>query len=171
MDLHTIRAITAAIGRLGIDSGINAMMNTRWGWPIAESVHFIGICLLIGTVGMFDLRMMGLVRGLSLAALHRLVPYGVLGYGLSAASGLCFVLAAPFEYIENPAWDIKMGLMAVAGLNMIIFYTTTAKRVYALGPDDTVPLAARLIAIVSLASWVGVMTCGRVITAFRPFIS
>jgi hypothetical protein len=81
------------------------------------------------------------------------------------------VLAAPFEYIENPAWDIKMGLMAVAGLNMIIFYTTTAKRVYALGPDDTVPLAARLIAIVSLASWVGVMTCGRVITAFRPFIS
>ena len=81
-----------------------------------------------------------------------------------------FVLAAPFEYIENPAWDIKMGLMAVAGVNMVIFYRTTAREVYALGADGRAPLAARLIAIVSLVSWIGVTTCGRVITAFRPYI-
>lgn len=160
----------AAIGQWGIDVGIYALMNTRWGWPIAEIVHFIGICLLMGCVGMFDLRMMGLVRGLSLSALHRLVPFGVAGYGLSAASGFLFVVAAPFEYIQNPAWQIKMGLMAVAGINMIVFYRTTAKAVYALGPDDTPPLAARIIAIVSLASWMGVITCGRVITAFRPYV-
>ncbi len=162
--------ITAAIGQLGIDTGVNAPMNTAWGWPIAEIVHFLGICLLIGTVGMFDLRMMNLVRGLSLAALHRMIPYGVAGYGLSAASGVLFVLAAPFEYIENRAWQLKMALMAIAGINMIVFYWTTARAVRALDPDDTPPLAARIFAIVSLTSWFGVITCGRVITAFRPYI-
>jgi hypothetical protein len=161
---------TAAIGQWGIDVGIYALMNTRWGWPIAEIVHFLGLCLLMGTVGMFDLRMMGAVRGPSLAALHRLVPYGVAGFALSAASGFLFVVAAPFEYIDNPAWQLKMALMAAAGVNMIVFYATTARAAHALAPDDAPPLAARLFAIVSLGCWVGVITCGRVITAFRPFI-
>ncbi|MEI9852930.1 MAG: hypothetical protein WDN24_21040 [Sphingomonas sp.] len=159
-----------AIARFGIDTGIYDLMNTRWGWPIAESVHFIGLCLIMATVGMFDLRMMGLVRGLSLSALHRLVPYGVLGFILCVATGALFVIAAPLEYIFNDAWQIKMLLIVIAGINMAIFYlTTTAKRVRALGPDDPVPLAARIIAIVSLFSWLGVITCGRVVTAFRPF--
>jgi hypothetical protein len=157
------------IAQFGVDTGIYDLMNTRWGWPIAESVHFTGLCMLMATVGMFDLRMMGLVRGLSLSALHKLVPYGVLGWLLCVASGSLFVIAAPLEYIFNDAWQIKMVLMAIAGINMVVFYLTTAKRVYALGPDDAVPLAARIIAIVSLFSWLGVITCGRVVTAFRPF--
>jgi hypothetical protein len=157
------------IAQFGVDTGIYDLMNTRWGWPIAESVHFTGLCMLMATVGMFDLRMMGLVRGLSLSALHKLVPYGVLGWLLCVASGSLFVIAAPLEYIFNDAWQIKMVLMAIAGINMVVFYLTTAKRVYALGPDDAVPLTARVIAIVSLVSWLGVITCGRVVTAFRPF--
>jgi hypothetical protein len=157
------------IAQFGVDTGIYDLMNTRWGWPIAESVHFTGLCMLMATVGMFDLRMMGLVRGLSLSALHKLVPYGVLGWLLCLASGSLFVIAAPLEYIFNDAWQIKMVLMAIAGINMVVFYLTTAKRVYALGPDDAVPLTARVIAIVSLFSWLGVITCGRVVTAFRPF--
>jgi hypothetical protein len=169
-DVGWIRRFTAALGQFGLDSGVYGLMNTHWGWPIAECVHFIGLCLLFGTIGLFDLRMMGVVRGLSLRSLHRLVPYGVAGYGLCLLSGLMFVLAAPFEYIENPAWDLKMGLMAVAGLNMVVFYRTTAREVYALGADARAPLAARIIAIVSLASWIGIMSCGRIITAFRPYI-
>ena len=47
-----------------IDVGIYDLMYSAWGWTIAEIVHFTGLCLLIGTVGMFDLRMMGLVKGL-----------------------------------------------------------------------------------------------------------
>jgi hypothetical protein len=160
-----------AIGQWGIDSGIyGMMMNTRWGWPIAEALHFVGLCMLMGTVGLFDLRMMGAVKGVSLAGLHRLVPFGVFGYALSAATGFCFVVSSPLEYFYNHAWQVKMALMAIAGVNMVVFYLTTSKRVHALAPDDRVPLAARVIAIVSLTSWLGVITCGRVITAFRPFM-
>jgi hypothetical protein len=151
-----------------IDAGIFDLMYSAWGWPIAEIVHFTGLCLLIGTVGMFDLRMMGLVRGLSLAALHKLVPFGVLGFALSAASGFAFVVTSPDQYLYNPAWQIKMALLALAGLNMALFYLTTARAVKALGPDDAPPFAARLFAGTSLLCWIGVIAAGRVITAFRP---
>ena len=152
----------------GIDVGIYDLMYSAWGWTIAEIVHFTGLCLLIGTVGMFDLRMMGLVRGLSLAALHKLVPFGVLGFALSITTGFLFVVSTPDQYLYNPAWQVKMSLLALAGLNMVLFYLTTSRRLKVLGPDDAPPLAARLFAGVSLGLWIGVIAAGRVITAFRP---
>jgi len=151
-----------------IDSGIYDVMYSAWGWPIAEIVHFTGLCLLMGTVGMFDLRMLGLGRGLSLAALHRLVPFGVFGFVLSVCSGLMFVVTAPDQYLYNPAWQVKMSLLVLAGTNMVLFYLTTAGRLKGLGPDDTPPVAARVFAGVSLGCWLGVIAAGRVITAFRP---
>ncbi len=151
-----------------IDTGLYDLMYSAWGWPIAEIVHFTGLCLLIGAVGMFDLRMLGFGRGLSLPALHKLVPFGVLGFALSAASGFLFVVTSPDQYLYNPAWQVKMGLLALAGLNMALFYLTASRRVRTLGPDDAPPLALRLFAGVSLACWIGVIAAGRVITAYRP---
>ena len=151
-----------------IDTGIYDVMYSAWGWPVVEIVHFTGLCLLMGTVGMFDLRMMGLVRGLSLPALHRLVPFGVLGFALSVGSGVMFVTSTPDQYLYNPAWQTKMALLGVAGLNMAAFYLAVGKRVKALGPDEEPPRAARVFAVISLVAWLGVIACGRVITAFRP---
>ena len=151
-----------------IDAGLYDLMYSPWGWTIAEIVHFTGLCLLIGTVGMFDLAMMGLVPGLSLRALHKLVPFGVLGFVLSAASGFMFVVSAPDQYLYNPAWQTKMALLVIAGLNMGLFYLTTLRRLKALDPDDPPPLAARLFAVASLVCWISVIAAGRVITAFRP---
>ncbi|GIS51033.1 MAG: hypothetical protein Ct9H90mP25_4670 [Gammaproteobacteria bacterium] len=47
------------------NTGIYSFMNSPWGWPTAESIHFLGLCLLIGCVGVFDLRMLGIGRGIS----------------------------------------------------------------------------------------------------------
>ena len=151
-----------------IDVGIYDIMYSAWGWTIAEIVHFTGLCLLMGAVGMFDLRMIGLVRGISLPALHKLVPFGVLGFALSAMTGFMFVTSTPDQYLYNPAWQTKMALLAVAGLNMVVFYLTVGKRVKALGPDEEPPFAARVFAAISLLAWLGVIAAGRVITAFRP---
>jgi hypothetical protein len=143
-------------------------MYSRWGWPIAEIVHFTGLCLLIGAVGAFDLRMIGLVRNISLPALHNLVPFGVLGFALSVSSGFLFVASSPDQYLYNPAWQLKMALLGVAGLNMALFYLTAARGLRTLPADAAPPLAARVFAGVSLTAWFGVIACGRVITAFRP---
>lgn len=59
----------AAIARWAQDTGIAGYMTSRWGWPLNEVLHFFGLTLLLGTVGMFDLRMLGIARGVSLRAL------------------------------------------------------------------------------------------------------
>ena len=42
---------------IGGRSAIADVMRTAWAWPLAESLHFLGLCLLIGAVGSFDLRL------------------------------------------------------------------------------------------------------------------
>ena len=157
-----------AIVEFSIDTGLFDIAYSAWGWPIAEIVHFTGLVLLLGTVGVVDLRMLGLLRGLSLPALHKLVPYGVLGFALNVMSGAVFVTSSPDQYLYNPAFQIKMGLIALAGFNMALFYLTTARKLVSLSPGDPAPVAARIFAGVSLTSWLLVIAAGRVITAFRP---
>lgn len=57
---------------------VASLMRTRWAWPICESLHFIGLSLLIGMIGAFDLRLLGVAKRIPIAALHRLVPWGIL---------------------------------------------------------------------------------------------
>ncbi len=149
-------------------SAVRGIMTTRWGWPIAESLHFVGLCLLFGTVGFFDLRMLGCARGVHLKSLHRLVPVGVAGFLLSAATGAMFVATTPDQYLHNPAFLLKMGFLLLAGANMVGFYAIAARTAWLTPPGTLPPLPARMFGAISLLCWLGVITCGRVITAFRP---
>jgi uncharacterized membrane protein len=149
-------------------SGIYAFMNSPWGWPVAESIHFIGLCLLIGTVGVFDLRMLGLAPGLAFADLHKLVPLGVAGYLLNLVTGIMFLTTAPDQYVFNPAFQSKLFFMLVAGVNMLVFYSTTAVEVKQTNATLRLPTRARAIAAISLLCWCAVIICGRLITYYRP---
>ena len=149
-------------------TGIYSFMNSPWGWPVAESLHFLGLCLLIGTVGVFDLRMLGLAKGVSLGALHKLVPVGVAGYLLNVITGTMFLSTAPDQYLYNPAVQSKFFFMLLAGINMLFFYSTTSMQAKNTTAMADAPVRARLIAAISLACWCAVIIAGRLITYFRP---
>src|SRR5882762_10372022 len=53
-----------------------------WWWPMSETLHYLGLSLLLGTVGLFDLRVLGMAKGVSPRAIHRLIPWGVAGYAV-----------------------------------------------------------------------------------------
>src|ERR1044071_1217352 len=91
---------------------IGRFMDSRWGWPAAESVHFIGLSLLVGMIFLFDLRLLGLGKRIPIAALHKLIPWGLSGYALNLLSGSFFLMAAPDQYIYNPAFHFKMLFMS-----------------------------------------------------------
>ena len=152
---------------IGERTGIHVLMTSAWGWPTVESLHFLGLSLLIGTVGLFDLRMLGVAKGIPMGSLHRLVPWGVGGYLTNVVTGFLFVTSAPDQYVYNPAFQTKLALMAVAGLNVLVFYRFTFADVKASGAGDA-PLRAKVAAAVSLGCWLGVIVCGRLITYFRP---
>ena len=157
-----------ALFAFGEKSGIHALMYSTWGWPAVESLHFIGLVLLIGNVGVFDLRMVGLARGIPMRALHRLVPWGIAGYALNVLTGFLFVVSAPDQYLFNPAFQTKLSLMAVAGFNVLVFYRFVWARVAAADAGEDAPRGAKIAAAVSLTCWVGVIVCGRLITYYRP---
>lgn len=144
------------------------MRESRWAWAILESIHFTGMTLLVGTVGMFDLRLMGFARRVPVAALHRLIPLGVSGFVLNAVTGFCFICATPDQYIFNMAFRVKVTLIIIAGLNVLFFYSRVFRRLERLAEDARPPAGARLAGLVSLTAWVGVMSAGRLITFFRP---
>jgi len=149
-------------------SGIFDYLNTSWGWPTNESLHFIGLSLLIGTVGLFDLRMLGLARGIPMSALHKLVPWGIAGYALNVTTGFMFISTAPDQYLFNPAFQTKLALMAVAGINVLFFYRFSFAHVKWAGAGARAQRGAKIAAAVSLGCWVGVIVCGRLITYYRP---
>lgn len=142
--------------------------NYRWTWPIAESVHFFGLVLLAGTVGAFDLRLLGLVKGIRPADLHRLLRFGLAGFGLIVITGLLFISGAPEQYFYNSAFHLKVIALTAMGINVLLFYTLEFRTVRALGPDDDAPRAAKIMAGTSLFLLVAVMLFGRMLTFFRP---
>jgi hypothetical protein len=115
-------------------SPVAHMMRTAWGWPIAESIHFLGLCLLIGCIGTFDLRLLGVAKRVPIAAMHRLIPWGILGFVINASSGLMFLLTEPDQYIYNPSFHFKFLFIAIAGLNAGTFYLSSYRQIFGANP-------------------------------------
>jgi len=143
----------------------DAMVNLKWGWPASETVHFIGLSLLFGVVLLVDLRMLGFLKGIPYTTLHRLLPWGVLGFAANVVTGMLFFIGAPPNfYVTNTWFFVKMGLVLVAGANALYF--TAFDQPWKLGPKDDPPVAARVAAASGIIIWLGVIFCGQML----PFL-
>jgi hypothetical protein len=143
-----------------------------WVWPLCETFHFFGIVLLIGGVGIFDLRVLGMAKALPVAAVRRFLPWGVFGFMLCVVTGLTFVTGMranvpthPYDVIRTDVWlQLKLVFIALAGINLLAFYATGMSRaVDDLGPGADAPGLAKVIAGASLFLWLGVIYFGRLI--------
>ena len=144
-------------------------MSSSWVLPVCESLHFIGMALLVGIVGVFDLRLLGMAKRLPVAPLQRLMPWALLGFVLSLGTGVVFIAANPRQYVAplSLSFVAKMFFILLACLNVVFFYATGLKRaVDGVDAGQDAPLGAKVSAGVSLFLWVGVMYWGRVLQFF-----
>jgi hypothetical protein len=143
------------------------VVQSSWVWPAAETLHFIGLAMLIGVIGLMDLRLLGMAKRLPFAPLHRLLPWGISGFVICLLTGTLFFSGDPFQYIHNWVFWGKMLFILFAGINVLLFYVTGVfKNVENLGPGEDAPFGAKVIAGVSLVLWIGVMYLGRML----PFL-
>jgi hypothetical protein len=121
----------------------------------------IGAILLVGGIGLLDLRLLGYGKGISPAALSRAVtPLALAGFAMMAVSGL-LMFVADAEALSGSAlfWG-KMVLIGVAGLNAWTFRSLFSDLA------DEIPDAAKGLAAGSLVMWIGVVVMGRLIAYF-----
>ena len=148
--LHTVEA--SGLGRF--------MREALYAYPVAETVHIVGIALLFGSIAVVDLRLLGLGRRIPLRPLIALAaPWSLVGFLTAASAGLLMFTAHAQEFLTQPLFMLKMGLIAAGGINAAMLHTGPLRA--AAETDAAPPARVRFAAVLSLALWIAVITCGR----------
>lgn len=141
-----------------------AMRGELWLYPIVEIVHIAGIVMLVGPVLMFDLRLLGVSSGISVRALAGyLLPWSLAALALIVPTGLMMFSAHPTDFVDNPAFLTKLGLIGIAATNAALFHVGVFRGASDWDSNRPAPLTARLHALLSLTLWFAVIACGRLI--------
>ena len=149
-----------------LGTGVGAWVHYHtWMFPMGEALHFVGLSLLVGAVGMVDLRMLGFAKMLPFAPLHRLIRWGIAGFVINLLTGIMFwtVNADLYGLQVADIFGLKLLFILLAGINVLVFRYTVFPQVMALGPGEDAPLLAKVIAGTSLFLWAGVIWWGRML--------
>ncbi len=139
------------------------MVSAYWVWPILEIIHFFGLSLLFGGLLVIDLRLAGHFRRLDPVATHSLIPVVVAGFGLNLVTGILFFFGDPLTYAYNAAFQLKMILIVLAGLNAMLYYWKLSAQMHSWTAQTTPSLIAKVVGYTSLALWTAILLCGRLI--------
>jgi hypothetical protein len=142
--------------------------STPWAFPIAEAFHFVGLCLLMGSLAVIDLRLLGFAREMSVRVIHRLLPWTWIGFTINAVTGFLFFITDPTFYTTNRAFQIKMVLILLAGANALWFQLRVNRELETWPETADAPSAVKTMASVSLVLWIAIICFGRFIMYWPP---
>jgi uncharacterized membrane protein len=155
-------AITEAVGwRAPLEKFVN---DQAWVWPTLEMIHYVGMAFLFGVSTVLLFRMLGLMKGISFPALHRLLPMAIIGFVLNVITGMIFFAASPQLYLGKEGFHIK--ILGILLATVPILYFTMFDRPWKMQADDDVPGMVRIAAVATFVLVVVVMIYGR----FLPWI-
>ena len=141
-----------------------AMRENLWLYPSVEIVHIVGFVILVGAVVMFDLRVLGVSRQISVRALSRhLLPWSGVALLLIVPSGLAMFSAHASDMLNNRAFQLKMALLVTAGMNMAYFHTGPYQTVKEWDVEARAPISARISVTLSILLWLSIIACGRLL--------
>ena len=130
-EIGGLQEATGAEGRLGAfvhtfepepDKIGNLMVFTKWTTAFLMDLHFIGLVLIVGTIGIYNIRILGIAKQMPVAPLHRLLPWGLIGLGINVATGLAVFVGAPEDYTFNAVLWLKIVALGLLGANAAVFY-------------------------------------------------
>ena len=159
------------VGALEASGLGQAMRQWEWLYPAVEIVHIVGIGLLFGSIVVFDLRLLGFSRNISVKRLaSHVLPWSAGSFLLIVPSGLLMFIAHASEFIESEVFVIKMLLILAAGVNAGLFHTITFRTADVWDAEEMrklpPPPSARLAGGLSLLIWLSVIACGRLLAYF-----
>ena len=140
------------------------VLDHTWVWPSLETLHFVGLWLLFGTIVIVNLRLIGMMNAAPFSAFHRLLPWAAFGLGVNLVTGMFWVIATPEQYMTNISFGWKMGLLLLAGSDLL--YLTTFDGPWNIREGQEAPAFGKALAVSTIVLWAGVMYFGRML----PFL-
>jgi hypothetical protein len=113
---------------------------------------------------LLDMRMLGMMKSVSFAALFQLLPLGMLGFGLNLVTGMAFFIGAPNQYVHNSTFFWKIMFVVLGGFNVLYFMLDDEP--WTVRSGDEAPLGAKMWAVSAICIWVLVLFCGHML----PFL-
>jgi hypothetical protein len=138
-----------------------AIASSRWMFPALESMHYVGIALLVGGIMVIDLRVLGFARRLPLEPVMSLLPWVFVGFLINVVTGSLMLTYGATSFGTNTMFWYKMGLMFLAGLNALLFKVVSTRAGAEWLATEIVPGSLKALAAASLVLWLGVTTAGR----------
>lgn len=131
-----------------------------WVYPVANTLHLLGLVMLVGGIGILDLRVLGLWRRLPLAALSRaLTPVAVAGLAVIVPTGVVLFAADGQALAGSAVFERKLVLILFALVNAAAFRWIHGSGIDGWG--DRAPMSARIMSGLSLLLWLAIGTLGR----------
>lgn len=129
-------------------------------YPVANLIHLLGLVMLIGGIGVVDLRLAGAFRRLPVEALWRcLPPVAIAGLLLLVPAGFVMFAADASSLVVLTVFRWKVALIALALVNAGAYHALWRRRLASWDADP--PLGGRVMALGSLALWLLVAGLGR----------
>jgi hypothetical protein len=153
--------------------GIADSLQALAAWPVAaffrssttayatlNAAHILALALLVGSIVTLDLRILGLFRRVPLDALAvplaRMAAAAIL---FAVATGFVLFSVRPVAYAQNPAFIIKVSLVAFGIGNAAYLRTKRSWRDALAG--EAIADSVRAAAFCSIMIWVGAILAGR----------
>jgi hypothetical protein len=138
-----------------------------WGYPTFETMHTLGMAMLIGSLGLINLRILGYKPELPLIGMRQLLPLAWVGFTLNAISGALLFTSDAVYFFESYTFRIKMVLIVLGGINAALLGQKVFREA-ATGAPPVVPTTGmKWLAGTSLVFWLAAVCCGRLI-AYTP---
>src|SRR5712691_13293710 len=138
-----------------------AVRQSRWMFATGETLHFLGLSLLVGGILIVDLRILGFLRHISMRSALSFLPFVIVGFVINMLTGILFFAADPMMYWPNPAFKLKMFLILLAGINALVFTVMAQRQTLGLRDDESAGTLAKVSAGLSLGFWLCVLLLGR----------
>ena len=136
---------------------------TKWAFTTIEVVHVLAISLVIGSIAIVDLRLLGLAstRRPFTDLAREVLPWTWTAFVLAVVAGLLLFISQATQYFASTMFWIKMSLMALAGINMLIFEFVTVRGAQTWNLEPSPPLPAKLAGGISITCWALIFVFGR----------
>jgi len=132
-------------------------------FPWIECAHVLALTLVIGSIAIVDLRLIGLAsrdRGV-IQTTSSVLPVTWAAFVVAVITGGLMFASNATTYAHNFYFQVKIALIAIAGLNMAVYHLFLHKGADAWHTPAVTPIRARLVGCVSLSLWIAIAAFGR----------